>query len=791
MAAFLSDDAVKKDEAQRKRERLLASVVEQSEDIVSCKGLDLRVIAANSAFARAVGASSPEELLGRTDSEIYGIPPDSEPVRTYMEDDRKAQTLPPGGRIFREEPYLTDSGERRYALTHKYPIYDEDGLLVGTGSISRDISERKRAEEELRENESRFRSIFEHSPLGLIRFGEDGTILDCNDKFVEMMGSSREKLIGFNSARQSSPEMKKAVRIALGGEPSVYESEYTSVTGGKTIFLRVSFNPVVPGQNPTGVIAVLEDVTERKRAEEDLVRAKEKAEAASVAKSEFLANMSHEIRTPMNGVLGMTELLLDTTLDEEQRRFAETVRSSAESLLEILNDILDFSKVEAGKLELKAMDFSLSSLLEGFGAVMSAGAERKGLSFSLSLSPDVPLFLRGDPGRLRQILTNLTGNALKFTREGEVRVAVSLENQSNHYALLRFSVRDTGIGIPADKVGTLFQKFMQVDASSTRVHGGTGLGLAISKQLAEMMGGAVGVESEEGKGAEFWFTVCVEKQPEGARRDEAHRAEGVPCRRFEGVDVRLLVVEDNAVNRSVALGLLKKLGLSADTAEDGEKALAALEKQTYDLVLMDCQMPVMDGYEATRRIRATEGAKGKIPVVAMTAHAMSGDREKCLAAGMDDYVAKPISRSALVKALERWLPDRKNEVAAEEAACSLSVESNDGPLVVWDETFLLRLLEGDREMVDEVIAEYMEDAPNKLAALASALASGKVEEIRMCAHSIKGSAGSVGADALRSAAFDMETAARSGDLAGAVALSKKLEREFDRLKEAMLRSRSA
>jgi len=428
-------------------------------------------------------------------------------------------------------------------------------------------------------------------------------------------------------------------------------------------FLTVLFNLVLVN-SATRMYEALADALATRFRNEDLIqrlnRARMAALAASRAKDEFLANMSHEIRTPMNGVLGTLQLLRESTLKPDQEALVETALTSAESLLALLNDILDFSKMEAGKLSLDVRPFRISDLVTELERFFRPLAENKGLGFVVEVDPSLDRPLLGDQGRVRQILNNLLANAVKFTEHGEVRLQVRQHQDVDESgrSVVRFSVIDTGIGISAEDQAKLFQSFTQADSSLTRKYGGTGLGLAIVRQLAELMEGRCGVESEPGKGSCFWceipFPVAEGEVEEPPQEETVFTRE-----RFRG---RILLVEDNPVNQKIARAMLEKLGLSVVAASDGQEAVGLFGSQPFDLVFMDCQMPRMDGYEATGEIRRQEAARGlsRTPVIAMTAHAMSGDREKCLAAGMDDYLTKPVKKETLALVLEKWLGKGEN-----------------------------------------------------------------------------------------------------------------------------------
>jgi len=803
------------------------------------------------------------------------------------------------------------------------PIRDQTGDVTGFVGSAIDVTERKKTEEAFRQTKEMLEAVIRSAPLAIVALDLEKHVTMWNPAAERTYGWTLEEALGRRLPLSSQDRWDESLalhaRVLKDGGVTDLEREYTRKDGSVAV-VSVSGAPIHNAAGEvTGALYVALDVSERKRAAEALEQATRRAEAASRAKSEFLANMSHEIRTPMNGVLGMLGLALDTNLTGEQRRYLEVAKSSASSLLAVLNDILDFSKIEARKLTLDNVEFDLRTTLEEAAEMLALGAHAKGLELTCRVAPGTPSHLRGDPGRLRQVLVNLAGNAVKFTAQGEVAIQVVAEAEDERTATLRCTVTDTGVGIDPNRLGALFAAFVQADGSTTRKFGGTGLGLAISKQLVELMGGEIGLDSEPGKGSIVWFTVTLEKwfarispalgAAAGLRSTKAlvvedhvtnlslvtSLLESWGCRCGQAVDAdsalaelrqaaeasdpfriallnaslpgiggeelarriaadtqlagtalilmtplgqpvpaspafaghvskpvlesrlraalaqalaqnksrhappaaplpapivaprhavpensraKILVAEDNPTNQEVAMAILGKLGYDACAVANGAEAVAALRDAHYDLVLMDCEMPEMDGYEATRNIRE-HGRNRRIPIVALTADAMLGDREKCIRAGMNDYVAKPVQPEALARVLDNWLRDSREQAQTVPAAPAPGITA------AFDESEMLRRLMGDRGLAGKIIDGFLEDFPRQLLTLQKRLEEGDAGGVRLQAHSLKGAAATVSAPALRAAALEMEQAGIQGQLPRAAQLLPRMQEQLDQFKTTL------
>ncbi|MBI5864351.1 MAG: response regulator [Planctomycetes bacterium] len=776
-----------------------------------------------------------------------------------------------------------------------------------------------------------------------------GRIVQTNQAALAALGCTRDELVGKQLGSLQCEQREHlppgaGPALPAGPDAAAPEPEITLIAkDGRTIPATVSRSCVhqtVNGERVPFDVLVFRDCSVRRRYEAQLLGSIEAAESANQAKSAFLANMSHELRTPLNGVIGMVELLLATNLSVQQRYHADTVRKSADALLNLINDILDFSKIEAGKLELEKIDFALWTTIDDAAAILAHKAEQKGLELACLIHPSVPSLLRGDANRLQQILTNLAGNAIKFTEKGEVIIKAALAAETPTDVTVRFTVRDTGIGIAASDLQRLFQTFSQVDSSTTRRYGGTGLGLAISKQLAELMGGQIGVESELGKGSLFWFTVRLEKSPNlHAARHTPYKfldelrglrvlavddnatnreilleqlanwglyaeaaptaadgldalrkavAEGTPFRlalidmQMPGMDgeqlakavkadptlkdtllimltsigdqssearmlaagfeafltkpvkqsrlsdtiasvvaaarlpadkreanalsgariappkpdrsrFRILLAEDNDINQEVAASILAAAGYRCDAVGDGQRAVEAVQNGTYDLVLMDCQMPRMDGFEATRAIREFEkqqtlanAGNKRLPIVALTANAIKGDRELCLEAGMDDYLTKPLNPDKLIEVIDSHVSAAR--VSSEPAPADSSARAtaseetapSQAPPPPFDAQGLADRCLGNLDLIERLLAKFEKQAGAVLDEIERSVHAGNAAETARLAHGFKGSAANLSADALCKLNTELEAIGRAGDLSAAAALLNKLRGEVDR-----------
>jgi PAS domain S-box-containing protein len=803
----ITERKVAEAEIQRQKQYLEA-LVQHSPIAIVALDLDNRIASCNPAF---------EDLFGYREGDIAGRDLDAL-IMPEVEDEQlaEAQQVLDYTQQVRDGHMIHGLGPRRRADGSNVEVevfgvpvtidHQPQGILA----LYHDVTQQRQAEAEITRQKQFFEALVFNSPIAIVVFSNNQLIASCNPAFERLFGYTQAEVLGMDlDYLISTPEtigeaLEHTLAIMKG---PVHASGTRRRKDESSVEVEIFGVPVMIKGQKVGALGMYHDISE-------LVRARQEAEEADRAKSEFLANMSHEIRTPMNGVIGMIELTLDSELSAEQNDFLRTALESAEALLSLLNDILDFSKIEARRLDLETIDFNLRTTVEDVAYTLAQRAYDKGLEMACLINHDVPALLRGDPGRLRQVLVNLTGNALKFTHQGEVVIRAELVAEDETHAQIRFSVQDTGIGIPYERQVSVFERFTQADGSTTRKYGGTGLGLAISQQLVALMGGEIGVESVPGEGSTFWFTARLEKQTRLATAPVAEPSDlqglhvlgiddnatnrmillkmlkGFGCRvataasgaeglemlrraahsgdayrvvlldmqmpemdgeetaraikadpntsdakiviltsmghrgdasRFEQIGcsgyllkpikqqqlygallavlgkestaerpsrivtrhtlsehsrqaMRLLLAEDNPINRKLAVTLLQKANYRVDTVENGLQALETLQREHYSLVLMDVQMPEMDGFEATERIRQLEGAGRRTPIIAMTAHAMKGDRERCLAAGMDDYVSKPLQPDELFAAIERMVAANRPlaaEIAAAEVAADL------------------------------------------------------------------------------------------------------------------------
>jgi PAS domain S-box-containing protein len=670
-----------------------------------------------------------------------------------------------------ELTYIRKDGSRFPAVVSVTALRDAQDaiigyLLIGTDNTARKLveAEQKKLDQRLRDQQFYTRSLIEANIDAIMTTDPSGIITDVNKQMEALTGCTRDELIGapFKSYFTDPERAEAGIKLVLS-EKKVTDYELTaSARDGKQTV--VSYNATTfydRGRTLQGVFAAARDVTEGKRVEAELQQAKAMAETASQAKSDFLASMSHEIRTPMNAIIGIADLLAKTALSPEQDKYVQIFRRAGDNLLNLINDILDLSKVEASQLELERTGFSLTDLLDKVKEMVAVRAQEKGLALVCEAAPNVPGDLIGDPTRLRQVLLNLLGNAIKFTESGEVSLRVTPDADSPVPGALRFTISDTGIGIPREKLGAVFERFTQADSSTTRRYGGSGLGLTISKRLVELMGGRIWVESEAGKGSVFSFAVPLEIWAGATRRAAAPVGAGtepaLPA-------LHILLVEDSPDNRTITVAYLRDTPYRVEIAENGAIAYQKFTAGHFDLVLMDRQMPVMDGLTATRAIREWEQASHRppTPIIALTASALKGDQEKCMAAGCTAYLTKPIKQDVLLQAI------REHSAAA---APSSKAENGRNDIV------LVR----PNPIVADLVPGFLQNRRQDVVAMLGALARGDFATVESLGHGMRGAGSSYGFHAITDIGAGLEQAAASADEAASRKWVGELSSYLDRV----------
>ncbi|HEX8603739.1 MAG TPA: PAS domain S-box protein, partial [Pseudoduganella sp.] len=746
------------------------------------------ILECNAATARMLGpaAASGARLWPGMHEDGRAFDADEHPVQRALASGRSVRDVVMG--------VTADNGSTCWLSVNAEPMRDELGAATMAVASLTDITERKNNVDALRRGEQRLQEIIKMMPIGLFLKGPDGRMLLMNPACERQFGYTMADLLNGSYAHLHSPrelvDFARRDREAFAhGEQMDYEETLFNPALRQHLTLRTFKKPVFDEHGkPVYLICMSIDITDSKRVEqalrelnehleervaqrtEQLDQAKQVAEEASQAKGQFLANMSHEIRTPMNGVIGMAHLALKTDLDPRQRDYLEKIRFAGEHLLGIIDDILDISKIEAGKFDIEQVEFPLSQVIETLTTLVAPKAAARQLHLAIDIDPQVPAVLRGDPLRLGQVLINYVNNAIKFSEHGTIGLRVHCVTHSDTQCLLRFDVSDEGIGMTEQEMGRLFQSFEQADASTTRAYGGTGLGLAICKQLAQLMGGEVGVSSAPGAGSTFWFTACLGIGSGAGVAADIPVPAAAPASLQDALQgalqgAHILLVEDNAFNQQIGLEMLEEAGAVVRLAGNGAEALGLLAEASFDCVLMDVQMPVMDGLETTRRIRADTRLAG-LRVLAMTATATSKERERCLAAGMDDFIAKPIQPALLARKIALWLPERRVKAGGNHGDRSDGKGSNDdgtggtgdegaaprrahaalaGDPAIIDLSVLAQVLGYQPDKIRSFALKFLQAAETGLAELDEALAAGDIGRIRELGHRLKAAARTVGA----------------------------------------------